>query len=195
MRIGITGGIGTGKTTVCKYLHSLGYKVLSADETAHQLMRQGEVNYQKIKEHFGEGILESNGEISREKLGTIVFKDAKKRKELEALTHENILKTMFEESSGAGLFFLEIPLLYEAGLENRLDDVWLIDCSLEEQLRRVSKREDLDNKKSKEKLKAQMPREAKLAKASSVIVNDGDLCKLEEQVQRLLTELRNMGEK
>ncbi len=187
MRIGITGGIGTGKTFIINYIRSKGYKIIDADLIAKQLMKKDNINYLNIVNNFGEDILSNNKEIDRIKLRHIIFEDEKKRKLLNKITHPNIIREILNRSKDNDIYFIEIPLLLEENLEKYFDLIWVVDCSKEVQVKRVVERNNLSEEEVFDIIRCQMPREEKIKRANIVINSEQD--KIEKYIDDLLYRL------
>ncbi len=169
MRIGITGGIGTGKSYVVNYIKSKGFKVIYADHIASSLMLKGHSNYLNIISNFGSSILGNDGEIDKIKLRHIVFKDEDKRRLLNSITHPNIMKQILDSSWDDDIYFIEVPLLYEEHLDKYFDAIWVVDCREEVQLKRVLERNNLSEAEVFDIIRCQMPRKDKMNRADIVI--------------------------
>lgn len=187
MRIGITGGIGTGKSFVINYVRSKGYKVIDSDFIARQLMLKGNINYNNIINNFGDDILSVEGEIDRIKLRTIVFNDEEKRKILNKITHPNIMKKIFDDSDDNNIYFIEVPLLFEENLDKCFDEIWLVDCSEKVQIERIIKRSNLSKNEVLDIISCQMPRREKIKRAKIII--DSEQVNLEKYIDDLLHKL------
>ena len=179
--IGVTGGIGTGKSTVCRMLHDLGAKIIDADQISRDILQPGTKAYGLVIDHFGKGILDCAGYIDRAHLGKIAFKDRQERRVLENITHPAIkaeVDRQFRvyEAEGDCIVVLEAPLLIEAGMEKTVDEVWVVVCSAEEQLKRVMSRGH-SLEEAQARIAAQLPLAVKIRYAHRVIDTD---CGLEE---------------
>ena len=185
--IGLTGNIGSGKSTVAALLREMGYPVLDADLLAE---RARELKKAELKALFPEAF--RGEELDRRRLAQVVFQDPQKLRALEALLHPEVRRLLAEELSRieAPLVFVEIPLLFEKGWEGRLDGVVLVAAPLEERLRRVMARSGLSREEVLARERAQMPEEEKRRRATWVLENRGSLEDLKAQVQALLQEIR-----
>ena len=191
-KIGITGSIASGKSVLTAYLLGLGYPVIDADAIAADLVRPGSDTLRQIAETFGDDVLQPDGELDRDKLGQLVFKDEDARRKLNDLMHPAIIRAMVELSENFhGLVFFDIPLLFEEydaikanGLD--FDAVWLVDADEEVQLERLMARDNIDEAYAKEKIASQMPLEEKKSRAHAVFDNSGDLMNLYNQVDEVL---------
>lgn len=187
MKIAITGGIASGKSTICRYLEEKGYPVLYADKIAADLMGKGMANYEGIVRHFGKEILKKNGEIDRTRLRDIIFQDEEERKWLNRLTHPNILKEIFSMVDDYLVNFIEVPLVFEEGLEPYFDEVWLVDCGVGEQKRRLLAKGELKLEEIERIIASQLPREEKICRADVVL--DSESPDLKERIDSLLAGL------
>ncbi|MBS3873312.1 MAG: dephospho-CoA kinase [Firmicutes bacterium] len=186
--IGITGGIGTGKSTVAGMLAALKVPIVDADKVAAELMQPGEDVYNEVVTHFGRTILRPNGMIDRAKLGALVFADGEKRRLLESLSHGRIWSEMMEifrslEVVGHCAVAFEVPLLFEAKLNQLVDEVWVVVCTHETQLQRVMAR-DLSEEEALVRMATQMPLAEKIELAHRVIYTEGSLGDTKMQVER-----------
>ena len=197
LRVGLTGGVACGKTTVAQMLHERGAYVLLADKLAHDLMRQGETVYTRVVERFGNGILNEDGSISRPKLAELAF--AGRIQELNAIVHPAVLQAedswMDEVGLGnpAAITVCEAALLYEAGGHERFDRIIVVTCPLESKVRRFAQRVgitlDAARADVERRMRAQWPDEAKAARADYVIDNSGALEETNQQVERVWQQL------
>jgi dephospho-CoA kinase len=187
MRIGVTGGIGSGKTTVCKLFARLGVAIIDADEIARELVSPGQPALQAIVQAFGEEFLDAQGQLRRDRLRAWVFGDREKRQRLEQILHPLIIQEMERRADQCHdpYCILSIPLLTETRLRRLVHRVLVIDCPEDLQLQRVISRDHLTADEVKAIIQTQSSRETRLQMADDVIVNDGDTIILEEQVAQL----------
>ncbi len=187
LTIGLTGGIGSGKSTVSTLFAELGVPVIDADVAAREVVEPGEPALSEIAARFGEEILNPDGTLNRSKLREAVFADPTARKELEAILHPRIRSRMAEQLSAleAPYTILSIPLLVESGGAYNLDRVLVIDLPEDEQLNRVCQRDGIGREQAAAILQAQCSRSERLAIADDVIENSGDLAALKAQVLAL----------
>lgn len=192
-RIGITGGIATGKSTATAYIRSKGYPVIDADALAHDLSDADPDYIGAVARAFGKDVLTEDGRIDRVKLGNIVFSDALKRLELNAIAHPRIFRAMETEVEKAfavsDVVFLDIPLLYEISNATDFDAVWLVYTPSHVQTERLMRRDGIDLSEAQKRIQAQMPMEEKRKLADVVIYNEGTLSDLEGQIDRQLEYL------
>ena len=198
MVIGLTGGIGTGKTTVSKKLRERGYPVIDLDNISREVIKYPKV-INKLVQNFGKEILLeedvaiSEREISRKKLGKIVFKDEKKINILNSIMHPPILKKMREEIKEAekkyAVVFVEVQLLFEINLEQEFDMTVLVYADRKTQLKRVSERDGRDEEEVLNILDSQMDIEIKRKKSSYIIENNLDLENLDREIDKFIEKL------
>lgn len=185
--IGVTGGIGSGKTAVSDRFAELGIAVVDADVASRVIVEPGRPALAKIAEHFGADILQTDGSLDRAKLRTAVFKDPAERKWLEALTHplirEEIVSGLRNATSPYAL--LVSPLLVESGQNQLTQRVLVVDVPEELQLQRTVSRDNNSPDQVKAIMAAQATRQQRLDNADDVIVNDGSLEDLHQQVDTL----------
>jgi dephospho-CoA kinase len=187
MRIGLTGGIASGKSTVSGLFAALGVPVIDTDLIAREVVAPGSALLGALIARFGAGMLTPQGELNRRALREHVFADAAERASLEALMHPAIMAELQRRSVAAGGRYqiLAIPLLVEHDLRASVDRVLVVDCAEPLQLRRVQVRDGVTLAEARKILAAQASRTARLAVADDVILNDGDLEQLRGQVEIL----------
>lgn len=189
--IGLTGGIASGKSTVGRLLAQRGIPVIDADQLARRVVAPGSPGLADIVRRFGSGILAADGSLDRPALARIVFADPASRRELEAITHPAIAKLAAAELSalkaaGTETVIYMAPLLIEAGLTDRVDEVWVVYADRETQIRRVMARDGATREEAEARLAAQMPMEEKARHGRIVIDNRGTLEELAGQVEDVL---------
>ena len=180
MRLGVTGGAGSGKSVVCERLRSHGVTVILADELARRAVMPGMPAYEKIVEHFGTGILESDGKINRSALRQEILRDQQKKQDLESFVHPEVFRLMAEDylaagENGADVVAIEVPLLFEAGMESYFDTILIISVEKEERIRRLMARDQISREDAEALMRIQMPEAEKQAKSDYVIDNSGSL--------------------
>ncbi len=193
IKVGITGGTGSGKSSVCNYLTKKGLQVIDSDAIARKLLDRGTVTYDLVVSHFGEKILKANGKINRQLLSSIVFGSSDELNFLQnVVTKETveIVKKLLEKSRPEmKIIFLDAPLLFETGLDQDVDIVWFVLASQDKRLKRLSKRDGIPAFEIKKRMSAQMPEEQKEMLADIVIENEGSLDDLYSKVDKLLLQL------
>jgi dephospho-CoA kinase len=188
--IGLTGGIGSGKSTVARFLKELGVVVIDADKIGHEVLRSDAEVKQEIVAAFGEWVLTPDGNISRQKLGKIVFGDPESLPELNRIMHPRIaerLKAQLEgyREDGASVVVVEAPLLLEVGWDSLVDEVWVTVASEATILKRLEERAGLSEAESLERLRSQMSAAERVKQADVVIDTDCTLGELKEKVVEL----------
>jgi dephospho-CoA kinase len=184
--IGVTGNIGSGKSTVLRMLEQLGAKAIDADALVHEVMRKGSPVWQAIVDSFSQDILTGQGEIDRKKLGSLVFNDHEALRRLEKIVHpaaDERFREIIQYSEGS-VIAVEAIKIIESGIYAELDALWLVTCPSEERLQRLLKTRDVNEDDVKRRLRAQMPPEKQAELADVVIDNGGTLQQTWEQVKR-----------
>jgi dephospho-CoA kinase len=185
--IGLTGGVGSGKSTVSRLFEALGVPVIDADLVAREVVEPGEPALEEITAHFGSRILTPEGTLDRGKLREMVFADGEMRKELESILHPRIRARM-EEHLGAldaPYAILSIPLLVETGRSDRVNRILVVDSPDETRIERACRRDGISRERAQSILNAQCSRAERLAVADDVIDNSGPPEDLEKQVKDL----------
>lgn len=176
LQVGVTGGIGSGKTTVCRLFEVLGIPVYYADERAKQLMVEDETLVRQIREAFGEEVYAGDGQLNRSYLSDIVFNNPDKLKLLNALVHPAVgrdSRRWHEEQTDAPYTLREAALIFESGSFRQLDKVIAVTAPKELRMERVMRRDQVDREAVEARMKNQMPEEEKVKRADYVIYNDG----------------------
>ncbi len=196
MRIyGLTGGIGSGKSTIAAMFRDEGIPVVDADRIARDVTAPGEYAYLEIVHRFGRGILRDDGTIDRKKLGDIVFSDPARRAELEAVTHPRIVEGIAYAlqklaAEGHRTVIVEAALIHEKGRGGMFDAVIGIRCRRRQQVERLVARDGISEDKVELRLSAQMDVDAKAMASDYVIDNSGDLSATRDQVRALAARLK-----
>jgi dephospho-CoA kinase len=185
--IGLTGGIASGKNSVARIMESLGAVVIDADLLAREAVVPGEDAYRSIVREFGDAALNPDRTINRKALGRIVFADPAARKKLESITHPAIARLAEQRladlrEDGVPVAVYMAPLLIEAGVTSRVDEVWVVYADRETQLERLIRRDGISREEALQRIEAQMPMEEKRKLAKVVIDNSGTP---EETVQKV----------
>ena len=193
--IGLTGGIGCGKSEVSRFFSELGVPVVDVDIISHQLTTKGEDTLQAIVNQFGKQVLHKNGSLNRAHLREIIFNDTEARNALEAIMHPAIFeRTQIELKKNISMPYqvLVIPLLFENNRYQKLINRSLvIDCDTHTQIDRASKRDGSSNTQIEKIIAAQLPRETRNQLADDIISNNGSLNELKEKVIQLNDKYRN----
>ena len=196
--IGLTGGIGSGKSAAAKILKELGLKVIDLDQITHELMRPGELGYIKIKKEFGEKYIDTKGAIDRKLLREEIFSSFDLKKRIESILHPIIFEECNKQLNTLKhkkYIVLVIPLLFETkNYISLIDEALLIDCDLETQIERVIKRDNVSKALANRIIKNQMNRQEKQLLADKVILNDGNINHLKTQLdiyyKKLLKDIK-----
>jgi dephospho-CoA kinase len=184
--VGLTGGIGSGKSTVANMFAQLGALTIDADQLARQAIEHGSSGYKEVLATFGTDILE-DGEIDRSKLGAIVFSDSLKRKALEAIIHPRVQEALamkIKSLSPGDILIYEIPLLVETGAAGRFDYIITVESDIENRLDRLFER-GLEEEEAERRIAAQASQSEREAVANYVIVNDDERADLFAEVARV----------
>lgn len=195
MVIGITGSIGSGKSTVSNYLKSKGYPVLDADEEAGKLLVKGSHVLEIIRENFGEEALNEDGSYNRVYMASLVFANRDELERLNAIVHP-LLKDVIREKikslqvSGEKMVFFDCPLLYEAGYEDLVEKVWVVYANRDIQLSRITRKRGLSTEEGEKRINSQMSIDEKARRCDRVIENNGS----EKELFTLIDNVINMTE-
>jgi len=189
--IGLTGNIGTGKSTVAGMLAELGAEVIDADKVAHEVMRASTPAHARIVETFGPKVLGHDGEIDRTRLGALVFADSVALARLEAIVHPATLEAIRHRVSAvsADVVVIEAIKLIEVGLGDACDTVWVTTCRSEQQVYRIVGGRGLSRAEAEQRVRAQPPQEEKIARADVVIDTSGTLSRTQAQIQAAWEQL------
>ena len=192
MKIGLTGSIACGKSAVSQYLRELGYFVADADAISRSLTAPGGQALPLLREAFGDGIFDGDM-LNRRRLGGIVFGDADKRAQLNAILHPLILSTFQAEleahDAPDALVFGDVPLLYECGMAQMFDRIFVVSAPRETQIARLLARDGLSREDAERRIDAQMPLAQKCALADAVIDTDGPMENTRAQVRALIDSI------
>ncbi len=200
--IGVTGGVGSGKSAVADILARHGFAVIDADAIARDLLRPGTRVFAQVVAEFGDHLLTPEGELDRGRLGEAVFSDPEARRRLDDLTHPAIIERIRSEmethlsdrTDNSGLMVLDVPLLYEVGMDAWCDEVWVVWCDRPQRIERLMRRDGMSCTEAAERMAAQMPLSDKVRRADRVIDNTGTPGELEVQVNEILEELGVVGD-
>ena len=194
--IGLTGGIGSGKSVASDKFKSLGIVVVDADVASRTVVEPGKPALKEIQDHFGSGIITAEGKLDRNKLREIIATDPEERKWLESVTHpkigEQITKEISESTSVYTLFVA--PLLLETNSQEMCSRVVVVDVPKDVQIQRTAKRDKVSSNQVEQMVAAQMKREKRLEKADDVLLNNGTIEDLEKQVEELHKKYIQMAE-
>jgi dephospho-CoA kinase len=191
--VGLTGSLGSGKTTVARMFGEMGARVVDSDRLAREAVEPGKPAYTDIIREFGEGILRPDGRIDRAALGRIVFADPARRKVLESIVHPRVEEARRELMSGFennALVILDVPLLFESGLDRECGKTVVVAVDDEARLARL-KAAGLDEEDVRRRLASQMPQEDKKARADYVIDNSAGLDRTRDRVREIMNDLQS----
>jgi dephospho-CoA kinase len=199
LRVGLTGGIASGKTTVGRMFVELGCRLIDSDKITHQLFEPGQSVYDAVVNTFGDCILSPNGQIDRKILGGIVFKNADARKTLNSLVHPAVIQRQqdwlaeMEAADPAGIAIVDAALMIEVGTYKNYQKVVLVTCEPAIQKQRLMQRSGLTEEQIDERIRSQMPLKEKLKYADYVIDNSGDPGDTRRQVEEVNSKLRELA--
>lgn len=190
MVIGLTGSIGTGKSEAARQLEALGASIISADQVGHEAYTPNTEAWEQVVAAFGDGILQEDGEIDRRKLGGIVFSDPGKLEQLNQIMHPRMARMVANKIEalrieGVDVVVVEAALLFEAGWDSLVEEVWATDSPEQMVIERLKNRNGLSEDEARKRISSQMDRSERLGKADFVIDNSGDVAGLESAVREL----------
>jgi dephospho-CoA kinase len=191
--IGLTGGIGTGKSEVSRILRELGATIIDADLVGHEAYRPHSAAWQDVVVTFGEQVLQPSGEIDRKRLGSIVFSDPAELGKLNAIMHPRMAEMIQAEigrhrDEGVEVVVVEAAVLVEAGWEYLVDEVWVTSSPEDMVLERLRLRNGLSDDAIKRRISAQLPPEQRLCHAQAVVRNSGNIGELQQEVESLWSD-------
>lgn len=197
LKIAITGGAGSGKSTVARMFKELGAPVLDADAAARDAVAVGRPAWQELRRLFGEEYFHPDGSLNRAKVSELVFSDPEARKRLNEIVHPRVAQELQErfkdlERQGADLVLVEVPLLFEAGLSGAYDRIIVVYVDPAEQARRLGQRDHREAAEVRGILEAQWPLKEKAARADYLVDNRGSLDESRERVQAIWLELQEL---
>ena len=190
MVIGLTGSIGTGKSEVSRMLRSLGAEIIDADQVGHEAYTPNSESWQEVVKTFGEEILQPGGEIDRRKLGSLVFSDPEELAKLNGIMHPRMARMVSDKleafrGEGVEVVVVEAALLFEAGWDSLVDEVWATDSAVDTVVQRLRDRNGMTEEEVLKRIGSQMDREERLERADLVVDNSGDVDTLRTTVQSL----------
>ena len=204
LRVGLTGGVACGKSTVAKMFAELGAHIIDADTVAHELYRPGHEVLQELVKHFGPEILKTDGELDRAKLATLVF-DGGRVEELNKIVHPAVIRQQdqwmraLEEKDRHAVAIVEAALILEAGIKDHFDRIMVVTCKPAQKIARFAQRtgtsEEAARADVERRNKAQMPDAEKAQRADFVIDNSGSIEETRHQVQRIYSELKILAQR
>jgi dephospho-CoA kinase len=199
LRLGLTGNVGAGKSTVVSLFASWGATIIDSDVLAREVVETGQPALARIQEVWGDAVLQESGRLDRAAMRRIVFADAEAREQLESILHPAIRDRSREllleaEARGDRIVVGVVPLLYEAGLEGEYDMVLLIDAPVELRVERLVSKRGLGVEEAHAVAAAQMPAEEKRARADFIIDNDSDITTLERRAWETWKEIQELSQ-
>lgn len=196
IRVGLTGGIASGKTLVCRLFEARGCIIIDADRVAHRLILRGQPGYHPIVEAFGSEILRDDGEIDRKRLGAVVFSDQARLNQLNGILHPRVTQAIlrqlehFEEKQPASRVIVDASLMIESGFHTYFQRLILVTCTLQQQIDRLRSRNGLSEEQARQRIGLQMPLAEKIRFAHHVIDNSSSVENTSAQVEQLFQELQ-----
>ncbi|MBN2284200.1 MAG: dephospho-CoA kinase [Deltaproteobacteria bacterium] len=201
LNIGLTGGIGSGKSTVAGLFEKKGARIIDFDVLARRVVEPGQPAWKEIVDHFGDDVIDDGGRIDREALATRVFRDREQREKLNGVVHPAIFREWMEDIAaiqrevGEAVIISDIPLLIEVGLQRHMDATILVYASPAVQVRRIMDRNGYSREEAEDRLRAQMNIDDKVHLCDFVIRNEGDLDETQRQVDAVWKELLELQKK
>ncbi len=195
--IGLTGGTGSGKSTVAAYLEKKGCIIIDADKISRDLTKPGGEALEPIRRRFGADVFFEDGSLDRKKLGGIVFSDDAKLRSLEEITTDIVIKKILEKvehlkkNGFNGTVILDAPLLFECGMKDCTDENWLVTCDLENRIQRLIDRDGISRQSILDRMANQLSDEQKRMMADRVIENSGSLTELYSRIDRFIERARD----
>ena len=198
-KIGLTGGIASGKTTVCDLFKELSVEIIDADVISHELSKKGGAAFEEIIEAFEDEIIGDDGELDRKKLRSIVFNDKTKKKMLEGIIHPKVLLSINEKikASQSHYLIISVPLMIETGMNAMMDRVLLIDCNVETQIERIIQRDQTSREEAIKIIESQASIKSKRELSDDRIINNNETSieELTLKVKELDDFYRNLNNK
>ena len=190
-KIGLTGGIASGKTTVCNLFKDLSVEIIDADVISHELSKKGGAAFEEIIEAFEDEIIGDEGELDRKKLRSIVFNDNTKKKMLERIIYPKVLLSINEKikASQSDYLIISVPLMIETGMNAMMDRVLLIDCNVETQIERIIQRDQTSREEAIKIIESQASIESKRELSDDRIINNN-----ETSIEELTLKVKEMND-
>lgn len=195
MLVGLTGSVATGKSTVAKMFKQCGAVVIDADELAHEVVKPGKPAWREIVALFGKTVLNQDRSLNRQVLGSIVFRNPKKRRQLESIIHPRVAREQAKLTRQAArknptaVVIYDVPLLFEVGIDKRMDKTILVTADRKTQIARLKKRNGLSHVEASRRIRSQMPLARKKHLANYILDGTSPLKKLSDSVSRLFAHL------
>lgn len=187
LKVGLTGGIGSGKTTVSNLFEELKVPIIDADRISRESVKKGQPAYDKILKLFGRDVIDKDGELRRDYLRTVVFNNAVLKKQLESVIHPEVRRRTLEMLATVHhpYCIISVPLLIESGLQHTVDRILVVDVPEQIQISRACTRDSVSPEEIMKIIRSQASREERLQQADDIISNDGDIHHLKSQVEKL----------
>jgi dephospho-CoA kinase len=195
--IGLTGGIGTGKSTVSAYLKEKGCFIIDADNISRQMTEKGSPALVEIRDNFGDKYFLTDGSLNRQALGNLVFKDKDKLQQLQDIITRKVVEQtkielgLLKDKNFTDIVVIDAPLLFECGMEELSDENWLVIADLEIRIKRVEDRDNLTRQQILERINNQMPDEEKAKLSQCIIDNSKSIGELHKQLDFQLERIKN----
>ena len=195
LRVGLTGGIGSGKTTVKNFFDEIGTPTIDADEISHRVTKPGQAAFDEVVAQFGKECLDEYGNLDRRRLRELIFNEPALKEKLEAIIHPRVRAEIREFTGRVDYPYciVCIPLLLETGTQSTVDRVLVVDASEELQVARVSLRDNADERQTRSIIRSQAGRDRRLRAAHDIIVNDGNISELKTRVENLHDKYMKIG--
>jgi dephospho-CoA kinase len=196
--IGLTGGIGTGKSEVASLLQSFGAEVINADQVGHEAYTPNSESWREVVNTFGEEILQPDGQIDRGRLGAIVFSNPQQLDKLNSIMHPRMARMVGDKievlrDKGAPAVVVEAAVLFEAGWDSLVDEVWTTDSPVELVIERLQARNGMSEEEVRRRINSQMDRSERIERSDLVVDNSGDVTSLGKTVKALWDTRVNKG--
>ena len=190
MVIGLTGSIGTGKSEAARQLEALGASIISADQVGHEAYTPNTEAWEQVVAAFGDDILQDDGEIDRRKLGAVVFSDPGQLEKLNQIMHPRMARMVADKieelrDQGAEVVVVEAALLFEAGWDSLVEEVWVTDSTEQVVIERLKQRNGMSEEEARKRISSQMGRTERLERSDYVIENSGDMPTLGNTIKEL----------
>ena len=193
MKIGLTGSIACGKSTVSSYLRTIGYTVVDADAISREITAPGGIALPALRDAFGSTVFFADGTLNRRMLANTVFGNPERLAQLNAILHPmiigEIVRQLHEAEAGADIVFGDVPLLFECGMEEHFQQIWVVCAPQDVQIARLFERDGLSQAQALQRIQAQMPQAEKIRRADAVISTEGSIPDTQAHVRRLLASI------
>lgn len=191
VKIGLTGVMGAGKSSVIRILRQHGIDVLDCDEINRELLKKGNAGYTAITDAFGKSLLDQDGALDTKKMSDFIFSDTQKKKQAESLLHPLIQQEIerYTAKCDKAIVVVEVPLLFEVHWEAFFDELWVVACEHALLLQRLKQYRSIDAKEALKRMKHQFTQEEKCARADVILYNNGSMEQLDKQLTKELTRI------